>query len=214
MLSHELISHNLQYSALSNVSKIFDTANTSIVGIGVPCCLSATSKRFMAVGTSLSNIVLFEVGVRQHKLLHPDETANYGPALSLDISRDSKYMVAGFANGAITVWDLSYFTLAKTIPSASGQPITKVGFCSDAYSEFVSVDLDGNVFLHTVEKYVWVSVRNKRLVNRAAGVLYHDFRAAAFGNNRWFLGLISTEFVLVVALSPSVEIVAKLTRPL
>lgn len=67
-LSQELLNQNLQYSTLSTVSRLFDASNTSIVGVGVPCCLSA-SKKFLAVGTSLSNIALFEVGVRQHKLL-------------------------------------------------------------------------------------------------------------------------------------------------
>lgn len=75
---------------------------------------------------------------------------NYGAATSVEISRDSKYMVCGFTNGAVTLWDLSYFVLAKTIPLSGGHPVTKVTFCSDSYSEFVSVDAEGNVFLHTV----------------------------------------------------------------
>lgn len=154
------------------------------------------------------------MGVRLHKLLQPDETVSYGAAVSLDISRDNKYMVCGFANGALTLWDLNYFSIAKTIPSSSGQPITKVAFCSDTYSEFISTDLEGNVFLHTIEKYIWVSVRNKRLLNRTAGVLYHDIRSAVFLNGRWFIALANTEFVLVAALQPTVEVVGRFNRPL
>jgi predicted NBD/HSP70 family sugar kinase len=60
---------NMTYNTLSNVSKLFDTNDHKVIGIGVPCCLSATSKRFLVIGTSLSNIVLFEVGLKQHKVL-------------------------------------------------------------------------------------------------------------------------------------------------
>lgn len=45
-------------------------------------------------------------------------------------------------------------------------------------------------------------------------MLYHDVRAAAFRNGRWFLALACADFVLVVTLQPTIEVVAKLSRPL
>jgi hypothetical protein len=122
-------------------------------------------------------------------------------------------MVCGFSNGAITLWDLSYFTLTKAISSPTGQTITRILFWSNSYEGFISSDADGNVFLHTIEKYIWVSVRNKRLISRTAGVIYHDIRSNAFQSGRHFVALASTDFVLVLSLEPQVEIVTKLTRP-
>jgi hypothetical protein len=59
----------MSYVPLTNVSKLFDTTDRKAKGVGVPVCISSTNSRFLAIGTSLSNVALFEVGVKDYKIL-------------------------------------------------------------------------------------------------------------------------------------------------
>lgn len=47
------------YIVLKNVSEVFDIVNSSSKGVGVPTCISATGTKFLAIGTSIGNIVVF-----------------------------------------------------------------------------------------------------------------------------------------------------------
>jgi WD40 repeat protein len=172
----ELLGKNMVFNRLSNVSRLFDTTDIKAVGVGVPSSISATPK-FLAIGTSLSNIALFENNAKGFKVLQLSDCPDFGEVTCCNISRDNKYLLCGFSNGFISLWDLTYSTPIKTLPSSLNSPITKLLFWKNTYEEFISSDLDGNVFLYSIEKYVWVSVKNKRLVNRVNGVTYHDVRA-------------------------------------
>jgi len=57
----------MSFTVLKNVTSLFENPETK--GVGIPTAISATGSKFLAVATSLSNIALFEVGVRNHKLL-------------------------------------------------------------------------------------------------------------------------------------------------
>jgi hypothetical protein len=51
---------------ISNVSKPFEASNKFI---GLPTSIYATSSKFLAVGTSQSSVVLFEMGVKNYRLM-------------------------------------------------------------------------------------------------------------------------------------------------
>ena len=59
------------YISLENVSKLFDLSVGR--GIGIPTCISATGSRFLAIGTSLGNTVVFENEVKGHKQLNTED---------------------------------------------------------------------------------------------------------------------------------------------
>jgi WD40 repeat protein len=96
----------------------------------MPTVITATGSKFLAVGTSLGNTALFEVGVKGYKLLGSAEHKKYGQVTSLSISRDNKYLVAGQEGGMLTVWDLYYYSeLKKELVTRS--KILKLSFCSE-----------------------------------------------------------------------------------
>ena len=61
----------------------------------MPSCISASSL-YLAVGTSLSNVALFEVGVKNFRLLEPIQKEGFGFTTAVALSKDNKFMVCGF----------------------------------------------------------------------------------------------------------------------
>jgi hypothetical protein len=57
----------MSFVVLKNVTELFE--NPEKKGVGIPTVISATGSKFLAVGTSLGNTALFEVGVKGYKLL-------------------------------------------------------------------------------------------------------------------------------------------------
>jgi len=57
----------MTYVVLKNVTGLFE--NPVSKGVGMPTVISATGSKFLAVGTSMGNIALFEVGVKGYKIL-------------------------------------------------------------------------------------------------------------------------------------------------
>lgn len=52
---------------LKNVTKLFDTSEAK--GVGIPNCISGTGSKFLALGTSMGNIALFEIEVDGYRIL-------------------------------------------------------------------------------------------------------------------------------------------------
>ena len=98
----------MSFVVLKNVTELFE--NPEKKGVGIPTVISATGSKFLAVGTSLGNTALFEVGVKGYKLLGSAEHRKYGQVTSVSISRDNKYLVTGQEGGMLTVWDLYYYS--------------------------------------------------------------------------------------------------------
>lgn len=57
----------MSFVMLKNVTNLFEDPNNT--SIGIPTAISATGNRFLALGTSMGNIVIFEIGVRGNKIL-------------------------------------------------------------------------------------------------------------------------------------------------
>lgn len=92
-------------------------------------CISTSGNKFLAIGTSIGNIVVFEVGVKGHRVLNTADQRKYGQATSLCISRDNRYIVAGYETGLVVLWDLYSLKVAKTVLLQKNR-ILKVLFCS------------------------------------------------------------------------------------
>jgi hypothetical protein len=92
---------------------------------------------------------VFEVGIKGYKILKSTDGKNYGGVISVSISRDNKYLVAGHETGLITVWDLYYFSLSK-IEVMGKTKVVKVLFCCDESSYFIGNDSEGNVIMYTL----------------------------------------------------------------
>lgn len=61
----------------------------------------------------------------------PDQY-KYGQVISISVSRDNRYLVAGYETGLVILWDLYGFKLVKTILLQKNR-ILKVLFCSENY---------------------------------------------------------------------------------
>lgn len=82
------------YIPLKNVSELFDISTSQTKGVGVPTCIS-TSDRFLAIGTSIGNIVIFEIGL-SYKILNSPDQFKYKQVTSVSVSRDNRYLVSGY----------------------------------------------------------------------------------------------------------------------
>lgn len=66
--------------------------------------------------------------------------------------------------------------------------------------------------MHTIEKYVWTSVKSKRLINKSPSTVYYDIRSYKFINGRVSAALISYSNVLLITVDPT-EILFRFERP-
>lgn len=99
---------------IANVSKPFEVSNRLV---GLPTSIFASSSKFLAIGTSQSSVVLFEMGVKNYRLMETVNKNRYGSTNTIAIAKDNIYMACGYKNGYITIWDLTNFSLVKTIQS-------------------------------------------------------------------------------------------------
>lgn len=58
---------------------------------------------------------------------------------SVSVSRDSRYLVAGYETGLVIIWDLYSFKVTKTVLLQKNR-ILKVLFCAENYENFVTSD--------------------------------------------------------------------------
>lgn len=166
----------MTFAILITVSAAFDTNNKKAKGIGQPTCLYSTSGKYLAVGTSLENVILFEVGVKDYRILHPENIKGqkpYGNPNSICISDDNRWLVTAFDSGSVALWEATTGSLIKTVNSlVEGSPsIIKIQFWK-GNSDFLTIDTQGNVILHTIEKYLWTGVRSRKLFQNVSSVYY------------------------------------------
>lgn len=69
---------------ITNVSKPFEVSNKLV---GLPTSIYATSSKFLAVGTSQSSVALFEMGVKNYRLMETVNKNKYGSTTSVAICK-------------------------------------------------------------------------------------------------------------------------------
>jgi WD40 repeat protein len=143
----------MTYVQLSLVTAAFDPHNKAAKGVGLPTCIYSTSSKYLAIGTTFSNIALFEVGSRDYKILKDTDKKQTltGNPISIAMSDDSKWLIAGYECGSIGLWDLPSLSLVKTVPTTipESPTIIKLLFWK-GNTDFLSLDSSGNVLLHTI----------------------------------------------------------------
>lgn len=88
----------------------------------------------------MGNVVLFEIGVKGHRVLGTQELRKYGQVTSVALARDSRYLVVGYEAGVVVLWGLYYFDLLKQeLPSTA--KVMQVLFCSENSETFISNDI-------------------------------------------------------------------------
>lgn len=112
------------------------------------------------------------------------------------------------------LWDTATTAVVKVVLSlVSDTPqVLKVQFWK-GNSDFLSLDTSGNVVLHTIEKYLWTGVRSRKLFQTSSAV-YHDARTTALENGHIVLALAQLDFVYLIRMEPSLEVITKLPRPI
>jgi WD40 repeat protein len=95
---------------LNNVTAAFDQ---TAKGVGIPTVITTNSVKYLAVGTSFGNVVLFKVGDKGKNVLGNADNRKYGAITSIAISREGRYLVSGQENGLITIWDLGTMSELK-----------------------------------------------------------------------------------------------------
>lgn len=78
--------------------------------------------------------------------------------------------------------------------------------------EFISSDIQGNVMLYSIEKYVWTSVKSKRLITQSASSVYYDIRGNKLVNSKYAVALVSYNSLVLITIDP-VEVIYKFERP-
>ena len=77
---------------LNNVTAAFDS---TAKGVGIPTVVTSNSIKYLAVGTSFGNIVLFEVGNKGKTVLGTAENRKFGMISAMAISKEGRYLVSG-----------------------------------------------------------------------------------------------------------------------
>jgi len=117
--------------------------------------------------------------------------------------------VCGQENGLITIWDLTTMSEIKK-ELATDTKIVKMLFCSE--SQFILADLEGNVYLFTIENYFWIKLKKDRLFEKSNSVFY-DVKVHTLQTAVEVIVLCSLEQVLVATYKPKVEAIDRIIRP-
>ena len=109
----------------------------------------------------------------------------------------------------MTIWDLYYYSELKR-ELATRSKIIKLVFCTE--NEFIMNDIEGNIFLYTIEKYLWVNLKSQRIFEKTDAYFY-DIKAHILHSQTQILALCTLDYVLVLSYKPTVTPIARLTRP-
>ena len=88
---------------LQNVTEAFTKEDNKV---GIPTCICSNSVKYLALGTSFGLVIVFEVGIKGHKVIGTAIKGKYSEVTAIAVSRDGRYLVYGQDNGVLNLWDL------------------------------------------------------------------------------------------------------------
>lgn len=126
------------------------------VHCGLPTCLAFSSK-FIAVGTQLGYILLYDLfEVLRQRLgtskLDDPAARKAGAITSIDLSYNGEVIVAGYSSGLILLWDTIKGVVLRSVSDTHPSPITSLRVLSDL--KLVTVDAGGLVNKLTFTKNI------------------------------------------------------------
>jgi hypothetical protein len=90
--------------------------------------------------------------------------------------------------------------------------ILKVLFCSDTNIDFIVNDVEGNITLYTIEKYIWVNLKNQRLFEKTDSI-YYDIKTHTLQSARQIVALCTLNNVIVISVRPDISPMHRIGRP-
>jgi hypothetical protein len=76
----------------------------------------------------------------------------------------------------------------------------------------MSNDLEGNTYIYTIEKYIWLNLKSQKLLEKSPH-LFYDIRYHELQSGSSLLVLCTLDYVLLISIKPKINVIGKLIRP-
>ena len=125
------------------------------------------------------------------------EAFNNRSVLSMDVSDDGNFLICGYANGYMIVWETYSTKTKKTIEDTHKSAVVKIKFVSSTPSsiKFLSSETDGKLFINEItDGYFYSSCDSKLLVKEQTTIFQLDtLKIPLFAQNKFSNELITSE---------------------
>lgn len=200
---------SLLHNPLANINSIC-TENK----IGLPSAITTLDNKYLIVGTTLCSVIVFDVGENEPVIVKPEKTG-YGAIVTIDISKDEIFIACGCESGFIFFINKSSSSISKVIPpEVLNVSISRLMFIGDSYGSLLRSDVEGNIFVYSVEKFIWQTVvESKRLLPAAKNVVYYNIKTRVI-NRKKIVCLSCFDYVLCLMFfdNSEPEVVCKINR--
>ena len=143
---------------------------------------------------------------------------------SMDISIDKEYLIAGYSNGYIALWDLNKSKCKKIIDNAHKSCVLACKFVSNTKKKFtiISSDLDGNIYKLIINDGTFsTSVESQCLYKNDTSIFLINILKLNESENRLFpeinngliIALGCLEYIMVCMFEPHSKILFKFEKP-
>ena len=194
-------------------------------GPGSPTAI-AVHPKFIAIGTSKGLVIVFDhfQNVRQ-VLGNVGETEPDSPCTAIDVSAGGDFLICGFQNGRIVLWDMIKGTSLKAVSDAHESPVVSLRFYKDQKPFVISVDTKGIVNKLTFSKMMgYMNVVDTDLIlDGAAGKIpaisvlpqgSNNNKCVQITDQYCFVALSSEQVTFIIAIEPEVKVLYRWPRPM
>lgn len=111
------------------------------------------------VGNSQGIIRIFDYSEKEYKPIKAKETEGHS-VCCIDVTKNGQYLVCGFKNGYVMLWDLGKWELKKMVTNAHSTSVLSIKFLKSTKLAVISSDLAGNVSTIEFAKGIFLSSVN------------------------------------------------------
>ena len=160
--------------SLERFRRISDQLSSSRLKLdaGLPSCISVLGdkpKGLIAIGTSRGLVLLFNEKELLQLVLGGSGVGDHGPVTCVEFSPTSKFLVSGYQDGRLIVWEVSRGRAIKVISDAHSVPVVHVFWVDER--TILSGDLDGIVLLLTISNNILTyTITKQRLLDTDSAV--------------------------------------------
>jgi hypothetical protein len=205
--------------SLERFQRISDQLSSSRLksDAGLPSCISV-DKALIAIGTSRGLVLLFNEKELMQLVLGGSGVGEHGPVSCVEFSPTSKFLVAGYQDGKLIVWDVGKGRPIKVVSDAHSVPVVHVFWIDER--TILSGDTAGIVLLLTISNnIVTYTITKQRLLDTdsAVGAVLAMAPLVSTGaphlaNDLQLVAMCSAQMAFIVALKPEVNVTFKLKR--